>query len=294
MTACIPAPPVATIPLIIDADTANEIDDLFAIVRAVKAPEFDFLGLTAAQFHASPLASDQSAKESQVLNEKIMKLLKVTDLPLVMGSNQPLASLVAQPSPAADFIVTTAKKYSPEQPLHLVILGSCTNVASAILQDATIVPNIKVHYLGFWHNPFTNTYNKKEFNSGNDTLAVNYLLNKQDLDFTVMTATTSVHLQFSKEEVVQQLQGKGPLADLLLDRWETYQRWWIETDVEKKHWIMWDVALIEALAQPTLSTLSSYQTPEENTPRLINIHTAIDVAAMKKDYWAHITHLMNN
>ena len=37
--------------------------------------------------------------------------------------------------------------------LNLVILGSCTNVASAILQEPRIIPKIKVYYLGIWHDP---------------------------------------------------------------------------------------------------------------------------------------------
>ncbi|MGH1335524.1 MAG: nucleoside hydrolase [Aureispira sp.] len=292
LTSCAPSAKLP-VPLIIDADTANEIDDIFALARAVNAPELELIGVTAAQFHTSPLASANTAQESQVLNEQVMKLLQVKDLPLLIGSKEPLSQSVAKTSPASDFIVQQAKKYTPENPLHLVILGSCTNVASAILQDTTIVPNIKVHYLGFWHNPITNSYNKKEFNSGNDTLAVNYLLNKKDLDLSIMTATTSLYLQFSKEEVVANLQGKGPFADLLLDRWEAYERWWTTTDPSKMYWTMWDVALIEALAKPTLSTQNTYQTPEENTPRPITIHTAIEVEAMKKDYWAHFTSLIN-
>lgn len=292
LTGCTP-PVRSSIPLIIDADTANEIDDIFAIARAIKAPELELLGLTAAQFHTSPLASANTAQESQVLNEQIMRLLKAEEIPMLLGSEQPLEQVAAKSSPASNFIVQQAKKYSPEHPLHLVILGSCTNVASAILQDTSILPNIKVHYLGFWHNPITNSYNKKEFNSRNDTLAVNYLLNKKGLDLSVMTATTSFYLQFSKEEVEEQLQGKGPFAELLLDRWATYERWWTRADSNKAYWTMWDVALIEVLAQPTLSTKTTFQTPKENTQRPIKIHTAIDVGAMKKDYWAHINSLLN-
>lgn len=276
------------IPLLIDADTANEIDDIFALLRAVRAPEFDLLGITAAQFHTSPLASDSTAKESQELNEQLMQLLGVEDIPLLMGSQEPLQSLSPQQSAASDFIVTTAHQHSPEQPLNVVILGSCTNVASAILQDSSIVPKLKVHYLGFWHNPFTNSYNKKEFNSGNDTLGVNYLLDKKELDFSVMTATTSIHLHFSKKEVQEQLKAHPDLSQLLLNRWNSYKRWWTEVDPEKELWTMWDVALIEALAQPELSTQQTFQTPTENTPRTIQVHTVIDVPKMKQDYWAHI------
>ena len=50
--------------LISDADTANEVDDLYAIVRAIKEPKFNLLGITSAQLHTSPLATANTAGES--------------------------------------------------------------------------------------------------------------------------------------------------------------------------------------------------------------------------------------
>ena len=47
-------PVKAGLPLIIDADTANEVDDLFAIVRALLEPTFDIKAINSAQFHTSP------------------------------------------------------------------------------------------------------------------------------------------------------------------------------------------------------------------------------------------------
>ena len=61
------------IPMVIDADTANEVDDLFALVRAINEPKFDLLGVTSAQFHTSPLATDSTVLESQRINEKIIE-----------------------------------------------------------------------------------------------------------------------------------------------------------------------------------------------------------------------------
>ena len=136
------------LPLIIDADTANEVDDLFALVRAIEAPEFDLLGITSAQFHTSPLASDQTANESQEINEDIIRLLKQNDLPLPLGSNQPLQAVdQPQPSEGSRFIIEKAHAMKGNQKLQLVILGSCTNVASAILTDPTIVPKWAI----FWY-----------------------------------------------------------------------------------------------------------------------------------------------
>jgi len=277
------------LPLIIDADTANEVDDLFALVRAVGAPEFDLLGISSAQFHISPLATDSTVKESQKINEDIVRLLKRNDIPLPLGSNHPLKSKYSpQPSEAAYFIIKKAHEMREGQKLNVVILGSCTNVASAILLDSTIVPKIKVHYLGFWHDTKTNTYDKKEFNSGNDILAVNYLLDYPNLDLTVMTATTSQHLVFEKKRVDKELKAKGALAEYLINRWETYTRWWTTEDPLKERWIMWDVAIIEALAHPEWTTKEVFLTPSENTRRNIKIYTEIDTEKMQADYWEHV------
>ena len=274
------------IPIIIDADTANEVDDLFAIVRAMKEPRFDLLGITSAQFHISPLATDTTVLESQRINEEIAAIMGFNELPLPMGANGPISAMdVPAKSEAADFIIEKAHEYSAEQKLEVVILGSCTNVASAILQDPTIIPKIRVSYIGFWHDVAENLYDKKEFNSGNDTLAVEVLLNTAGLDFNVMTATTCQHLVFDKTEVLAQLKDKGEIGDYLMNRWNTYKRWWTDEDPEKNHWIMWDVAIIEALAKPELATKKFFQTPPENTERLIEAYTDIKVAEMKQSYW---------
>ena len=50
--------------IIIDSDTANEIDDLFAFIRAIGEPSLDLIGITSAQFHTSPYATENTALES--------------------------------------------------------------------------------------------------------------------------------------------------------------------------------------------------------------------------------------
>lgn len=278
--------------LLIDADTANEIDDLFAIVRAIKEPKFNLLGITSAQFHTSPLASDSTVYESQEINETIVRLMGRTDIPLLLGSNVPFKKeTVPASSPASHFIIEKAHAMALGEKLHITILGPCTNVAAAILQDPSIVPKISVHYIGFWHDTAKNSYDKVEFNTGNDPIATNILLNTKGLDFNVMTATTSQHLVFKKTDVDAYLRGKGGISDYLVDRWETYERWWTKEDPEKKSWIMWDVAIIEALVDPTWSTKKEFLTPKENTRRLIGIHTAIAVEKMTLDFWESLKSL---
>lgn len=279
-------------PLIIDADTANEVDDLYALVRAINEPALDLRGITSAQFNTSPLATKNTVGESQKINEQIIQLMDRPDIVLPLGSNIPLSSpTVPSPSPASQFIIEQAHTMEEGARLSLVILGSCTNVASAIIEDPTIIGKIKVHYLGFWHTPATNTYDKDEFNSGNDPIAVEVLLNTKELDFEVMTATTSQHLTFSKTKVDAELKGQAGIKKLLVDRWETYERWWTQEDPEKKQWVMWDVAIIEALICPEYATRTPLPTPPENTPRSIGVYTAIDTAAMEADFWRHLKKL---
>ncbi|MBM1104701.1 nucleoside hydrolase [Aurantibacter crassamenti] len=277
------------IQLIIDADTANEVDDLFALVRAINEPKFNLLGITSAQFHTSPLASDSTVYESQKINEELVQLLNHEEIVLPLGSNHPLKNISSPAqSEAADFIIKKAHELKEGQKLQVVILGPCTNLASAILKDPSIIPKIQAHYIGFWHNTTTNTYDKKEFNTNNDPLAVDVLLNAPKLDFSVMTATTSQHLVFSKKEVDQYLKGKGGISDLLVNRWETYDRWWTKEDPEKQKWIMWDLAIIEALIHTELAEKTTFITPKENLQRPITIYTKIAVAKMKADFWTSI------
>ncbi len=278
--------------LIIDADTANEVDDLFAIVRAIDEPAFNLLGITSAQFHKSPQATKNTVAESQAINEQIIKEMHRPEIKLPLGSNIPLQSLrTPSPSEASKFIIEKAHEMKKGEKLDLVILGSCTNVASAVLEDPSIISKIRINYLGFWHALETNTYNKKEFNSGNDPLAVDVLLNTLNLEFNVMTATTSQHLVFKKTTVDKELKGKGGIKDILVKRWKTYNRWWTKKDPEKTAWIMWDVAIIEALAHPEYAKKTLLQTPKENTKRTIGVYTHININAMEAAFWKHLNKL---
>jgi len=286
---------IEKIKLIIDADTANEVDDLFAIVGAIADPKFELLGISSAQFHISPLASDTTALESQKINEEIIELMGITNMPLPLGSNTPMsAEDKPEISAASNFIIAEAHKISAGKKLNIAILGPCTNIASAIIQDSTIIPKLSIHYIGFWHDKESNTYDKKEFNSGNDSIAVNVLLDASGLDFNVMTATTCQHLVFKKTTVDQQLKSKGGIGDYLVKRWETYNRWFDKIDLKKEKWIMWDVAIIEALANPHLAVKETFTTPPENTKRYIEAYTSIEVEVMEKVFWEKINEFLDS
>ena len=91
-------------------DTANEIDDLFAIIRALGEPRFDLLGITSAQFHTSPYATTNTALESQEMNEALINLIPKYQVPIIIGSPFPLENnKTPQTSEASQFIINQAK-----------------------------------------------------------------------------------------------------------------------------------------------------------------------------------------
>ena len=57
---------------------------------------------------------------------------------------------------------------------------------------------------------------------------------------------------------------------------------------------MWDLALIEAIANPEFSKVNTFKTPPQNLERNIKIYTYIDSTNMKIDFWRHYNKLMNN
>lgn len=279
-------PSIAPTKLIVDADTANEVDDLFAIAIALLDPNLEIIGLTSAQWHTAKRGSRDKVGESQKLNEDILRLMDRESIPHPMGANFPMVSPYRpQASAAADFIIEQAMAIPEGEKLHVVILGPATNIASAVLKEARIIPKLVITYLGFWHHPSTNTWNKREFNTNNDPNAIDLLLNTAGLEFRIMTASTSQNLVFDKTEVDTHLKGKGGIADYLVKRWETFDRDWQETDKEKKHWVMWDVAAVLAIAAPDLATASSFKTPHDNLDRQIGVFTNINVEGMKERYW---------
>ena len=278
---------VNPISLIIDADTANEVDDAFAIARALVEPGFDIKGLCSAQWHTQANAPNDSVGRSQQMNEDLLALMGKSAITHPMGSNIPMVSpFRAQPSPAAHLIIEEAHKMPKGEKLTVLTLGPATNTASALLLDPSIRPKLRCCYLGLWYNIEDQTWSKREFNTDNDPNALNVLLNTQSLELEIMTATTSKALVFYKKQVDRYFKGKGGIFDYLVTLWENYDRFWQETDPEKKHWTMWDVAAIQALAKPHLCQKKTVITPHDNFKREVIIYSQINEKAMEADFWA--------
>jgi purine nucleosidase len=273
------------LPVIIDADTANEIDDLYAIVYAVKNPVLDIVGVCSTHFKVHDDAPADSVSESQKLNEELLHLLKRTDIPHPKGGNVWMGKAWGGTEPsdndAVRFIIDTARKMPQGNKLILACQGAMTNAASALCIAPDIKPKISLYLMGFYYNAETKVWNKNEFNVRNDLNAADYLLNLEGLDLHIMTGTTSIAYKFTRADTFKRLDDLAtPEAQYLKKRWIDFSH-----SANSTTWIMWDVALLQAISNPGLAKETKVITPAENTHREINVHTSIDLERMYDDFW---------
>ena len=290
------------IPLIIDADTGNEMDDLYAIVRAVLANEFEVLGVSSAHFNNPQLLTDSlwhiyPTKDintvciSQALNEELLKELDMEEIPHPLGANRMLGyawgyyeGAPIPDAPAVDFIIEQADKMPDGTKLSVACLGAVTNVAAALEIRPELATKLKVYLLGMFYDPVSGVWNKNEFNVRNDLNGMDRLLANENLELYVMPASTARALQFDHQESLQKLSTLDhPVSQILARRWAEVSA--------GDSWTMWDLALFEAMLFPDMATLEKRAAPPENGGRPINVYVDIDNEAMEADFWQSLQKL---
>lgn len=267
--------------VILDADTANEIDDLYAIVRALLEPKFQILALSSAQWNTR-LSPPDTVLQSQKLNEDILRLMNRQDIPAPLGNEmimgKPWGGTEPRDSAAVKMMITTARQMPAGEKLTIIALGAVTNVASAIKMAPDILPKISTYVLSGRYFADRKVWDKDEFNLRNDLNAANFLFNCEGLELHVMPVNILFDFKFDQKETFAKLQTKGAIWDYLTARWLTHSP-------TAQKWIMWDLALIQAIARPELFTESEVLPPPENAQRKIFAYTKIDVQGALKDWW---------
>ncbi|MFK8164685.1 MAG: nucleoside hydrolase, partial [Lewinella sp.] len=181
--------------LILDSDTANEIDDLFAIAYVLPDETIDLLGLNSAQwFHV--WSGDSTVYQSQKLNEDLLRIAGRLDLPHPLGADiimgKPWGDYDARDSPAAQFIIEQARETPDGEKLAVMCIGAPTNLASAIALEPSIKSKIVAYTLGFRYDFDGMFWNKDEFNIRRDLNASNFLLNAEGLELHVMPISVAI------------------------------------------------------------------------------------------------------
>ncbi len=282
-------------PIVIDADTANEMDDLFAITQLLIQPGVDVVALNSAHFnnvelfvrptwHRYRTKGFVPVAASQRENVRLLRALG-SRVPALLGAGDIIGYSWGMPpgapipdAPAIAGLIARARALPAGQQLTVLVLGPLTNVAAAIARAPDIAPRLRVMALGTRYDLATRVWNKNDFNSRNDINALDFLLDRDDVDLTILPVTVAAAMGFTRDNTLPPLAAiRHPVARLLADRW-TFVR-------AQGEWTMWDLALTMAATNPALATIEERAPPPENTRRSVKVITAIDADAMRTIFW---------
>ncbi len=237
--------------VIIDSDTKNEIDDIWAIALAILSPErFQIEGFVAANFDNSrPEGGPDSIEASRREIETILAKAGLAGrYPILRGSPPMRYQYEPSASEGVDFIIDKAMASTPDDPLWIVGLGASTDIASAYLKEPRIAERVVV----FWH--FRTRWPDKcwNFNVIGDVRAARIVFHS-DLSFVLFDTGTHLYCPMSES---QQFTACGELGKYLHEyRYESV--WYQRPDKG-----FYDLGDIAALVDPNLASWEVVNCPE--------------------------------
>jgi purine nucleosidase len=208
------------IPVIIDSDANNELDDQHAIAYLLLSDSvFNAVGVTVnATWNGGEIG--EHVKEA----ERVVQLcgLKGT-IPVCAGANGSFTEIrehIAEPTfdgcQAVDFMIKEALK-ERDRTLVLLPVGKLTNVALALLKQPSIAERVRVVWLG------SNYPGPGEYNLENDTAALSYIL-RTSVPFEIATVrygepAGTAAVTVTQQEIFERMPGLGPeVADPVAGR----------------------------------------------------------------------------
>lgn len=274
--------------VILDTDVGNEIDDQFALVYALRAPDaMNVLAVTAAPFGYSvelfregggtteldarileadlraagippesvpPLHPSVGVRRAERQIQEWLDLLEV-DVPLHGGSERYLPS-ATEPveSEAADAIVRIAREH--DGPVHVLAMGALTNVASALLQAPDIADDLVVvwtsAYPTSWPDP------NASFNLAQDVHATRAVFESGVPIVYVPGYFVAEELRTTLYEVDALLVAEDPVSTELR---ELYRGHPITGEHVGRSKVLWDVAVVAWVIDPTWTSSRIVRTP---------------------------------
>ncbi len=257
------------IPVILDTDANNEIDDQHAMAYLFLNQEvFDVLGVTVnATYNGGDI--DNQYREAK----RIVDLFDLDkSIPLLRGANSDFD--VIRPTlekhhfdgyEAVDLILEKALE-PRDQPLVLLAVGKLTNIALAHVKNPEIENKVRLVWLG------SNYPKPGEYNLENDIQAMNYLL-ETGMPFEIVTVrygdpTGTSAVSVTKRDAEMHIAGKGPISKRTITgrhggqfnrfgdyAWNLYQH--IDYYGEPPSRSLYDMAAVAIVKNPTWAELKT-------------------------------------
>ncbi|MGK0189912.1 MAG: purine nucleosidase [Verrucomicrobiales bacterium] len=272
--------------ILIDSDTMNEIDDQFAIIRALIAPELKVEGLTAAGF----AGSKDSAQRSYEEEKKLLRLMGLDGkVPLALGSSLTLKDKRTPDETAAARLIIERAMAVSDAPLYVVALGQATNLASALLMEPRIADRVVFVLIGgTYHANREPAWGADDFNWHQKWKDIAVIFESNVPVLHIPADDVSNRVVMTRDDVERHFAGRGPVYDYLASLWDTKAK-------GKSTWVMWDIAAIHQVIDPShgktieisAPTVQDDGTVKEaaNKDRMIKVLTELDPQAIFDRFW---------
>ena len=273
--------------VIIDTDAACEADDPFAIVQALLSPKLMVKGILAEHF-----AVEGSVERSY---DEICTILKAMNLdgevPVFMGE-QGAMDLGESSSPAVEFLIEEALR-EDEAPLFVLCQGAITNVAVAVKKCPQILDRMTIVWIGT-HGLACVPW--REFNSGNDVAAANYILSHAK-KLWLIPSTVYATITVGLAELQQKVSPYGKIGRHLFENMIAYNNSPGAGWTKGESWSLGDSPAIAVALNPDCGHYIEHEAPfiEEDTSSsfgrgnpVIRIYTDIDSRYILEDFFAKL------
>ena len=244
-----------SLPIVIDSDTYNELDDQFAIAYALCHPQkLEVKAMLAAPFFNERVATPSEGMQMSLSEMRRIRDLCHSDVPLFAGSPTylPQDGGIVE-SAACDALIHLAMAVPEGARLYVAAIAALTNIASALLKAPQIKDRIAVYWLGGNSREFTN---QNEFNLRQDRRAAQVVFDSGAPVVWFPCRGVCSHLSLSLWEATHWLQGKNSLSEALL---ALLTQSGITTMGQSR--VLWDLAPIAALCEPQCIQTVSVPSP---------------------------------
>ena len=244
--------------VVLDCDTANEIDDQFAIAHALGSPPgtLDVRGVVSV--HNTTAHGPGSRDMYQDEAERVVSLCG-GGVPTIPGAERPMETR-DEPVPSAglEFLVEEARR----APLTVIATGPATDVASLFLAAPEVRESVRVVWLGGFGGEETyRRFKSSELNGRADIAAWRFLFEERVDLMQVPGWPAAAKIVVEALPFGERLRALGrPIAGYLA---EILERWTAEyggEDPEGRK-ILWDSACVAAVADPESVTVERAALP---------------------------------